>query len=108
MGRSAEESKTTSVLAQEIATRAQRLSEEAKQAKGGQRVLAALLRLTEQAQVLSGRAKEIQARALRGAEAVTVLASNAQTRHGGIYKAVVDSPLTTPAEREFYQDRQGS
>lgn len=108
MGRIADGSKVTRALAVEMSTRAQRLSEEAKAVKGGAALVGVLLRLAERAQALRNRAEEIERNAHRGAEAVTVLSANAETRHGGIYKAVVESPLTAPAEREFYQDKDGS
>jgi hypothetical protein len=107
MGRVAEGSKATRLQAVEMATRAQRLAENAKSVHGGARIVALLSRLAERSQVLRLRAEEIEKSAQRGSEAVRVLAANAETRHGGIYRAVVDSPLTTPAEREFYMDKQG-
>jgi len=108
LGRIAERSKDTRVQAVDLASRAQRLSEDAKTVKGGDRIVALLGRLAERAQVLRGRAEDIEKNAQRGSEAVNTLAANAETRHGGIYRAVVDSPLTAPAEREFYQDKAGS
>lgn len=107
MGRVAEGSKATRRQAVELASRAQRLAENAKGVHGGARIVALLSRLAEQSQVLRLKAEEIEKKAQRGSEAVTVLAANANTRHGGIYRAVVDSPLTTPAERDFYMDKQG-
>lgn len=107
MGRVAEGSKATRLQAVELATRAQRLAENAKGVHGGERIVALLSRLAERSQVLRLKAEEIEKSAQRGSEAVKVLAANAETRHGGIYKAVVDSPLTLPAEREFYRDAQG-
>lgn len=106
--RVAEGSKTARKRTTEHATRAQQLAEAAKTVKGGDRLVAKLQRLAEQTQALRARTEEVEKRANRGAEAVIVLVANANTRHGGIYKAVVDSPLTSPAEREFYQDREGS
>lgn len=108
LGRIAERSKDTRVQAVDLASRAQRLSEDAKTVKGGDRIVALLGRLAERAQVLRSRAEDIEKNAQRGSEAVNTLAANAETRHGGIYRAVVDSPLTAPAEREFYQDKAGS
>lgn len=107
MGRVAEGSKATRLQAVEMATRAQRLAEDAKSVHGGARIVALLSRLAERSRVLRLKAEEIEKSAHRGSEAVKVLAANAETRHGGIYKAVVDSPLTKPAEREFYMDEDG-
>lgn len=108
MGRIAEGSRATRAHAVDMAVRAQRLAEDAKAVKGGAGVVRVLLRLAERAQALRLKAEEIEKQSHRGAEAIKTLAANANTRHGGIYKAVVDSPLTAPAEREFYRDQQGS
>jgi hypothetical protein len=107
LGRIAERSKDYRVQAEELAARAQRLSEDAKSVEGGAKIVALLSRLSERSQVLRHRAEDIERSATRGSEAVNVLAANAETRHGGIYRAVVDSPLTAPAEREFYADKDG-
>lgn len=101
-------SKAARASATEHATKAHRLAEDAKSVKGGAALIGILLRLAERAQALRGNAEEIEKQAHRGAEAVQVLAANAEIRHGGIYKAVADSPLASPGEREFYQDKQGS
>lgn len=107
LGRLAERSKTTRSNATDLATRARGLAEDAKSIQGGPLLVGRLHKLAERAQVLRTRAEEIEKAAHRAAESVVVLAANAETRHGGIYKAVVDSPLTAPAEREFYQDNEG-
>lgn len=104
----AETSKTTRAKAADHAVRAQRLAEAAKSIEGGDRLVAKLQRLAEAANNLRSKTEDIEKHAHRGTEAVRVLVANANTRHGGIYKAVVDSPLTKPAEREFYQDKEGS
>ncbi|WP_327066874.1 hypothetical protein [Kitasatospora sp. NBC_01302] len=103
-----DDNKTAREHALAHAMRAQKLAEEAKEMKGGMALVGALQRLAEQATALRHKADEVAKRTTRSAEAVRVVAANAQTRHGAIYKAVVDSPLTTPAERTFYQDKQGS
>ena len=108
LARIAEGSKATRGQDVDLATRAQRLSEDAKAVKGGAGIVVLLSRLAERSQVLRTRAEGIEKNAQRGSEAVRTLAANAETRHGGIYRAVVDSPLTTPAERAFYLDKQGS
>ncbi|MEU4301940.1 hypothetical protein, partial [Kitasatospora aureofaciens] len=104
----AEGSKDIRATAVDQATRAQRLAEDAKQVKGGDRLVAMAQRLAERVQTLRAKAEQTEKGAERGTEAVKALASNAEKRHGVIYKAVVDSPLTSPAEREFYQDKEGS
>jgi hypothetical protein len=108
LGHVEESSKTTRSLAVELARRAHGLAEDAKSIAGGPHLVGVLTRLAERAKALRDRAEEIEKSAHRGREAVAVLASNAETRHGGIYKAVVDSPLTAPAEREFYMDKEGN
>lgn len=108
LGRAAEISRGTRATATDQAVRAQNLAETAKDVEGGDGLLRALTRLAEQAAQLRARAEEIEKRAGKGAEALAALAANAETRHGGIYKAVADSPLTAPAERDFYQDKQGN
>ncbi|MHA6764714.1 hypothetical protein [Streptacidiphilus sp. PAMC 29251] len=108
LARIEEATRETQAHAELLFTRANRLFEEAKAVKGGVTLSMVLLRLAERAKVLHGRAQEVQRNAQRSTEAVKVLSANANTRHGGIYKAVVDSPLTIPAERAFYQDKQGS
>lgn len=108
MQKVAEDSKTTRAKAVEHANRAQKLAEQAKDVKGGERLVAKLQALAEKSRVLRAKTEEIEKAAVRGAEAVRVLVANSNTRHGGIYRAVADSPLTKPAEREFYQDKEGS
>jgi hypothetical protein len=108
MIRVAEDCKTTRQQAADLALRAQRLAEQAKHVDGGARLVAKLNRLAEQAALLKTKTSDMEKAAVRGAEAVRVVVSNANTRHGGIYRAVIDSPLTKPAERGFYTDRQGS
>nr|BFD92240.1 hypothetical protein KitaXyl93_36000 [Kitasatospora sp. Xyl93] len=107
LARVAEDSKTAREHAVAHALRAQQLAEEAKTVRGGVALVNKLRRLAEQAQKLRVDAELAERHAKRGAEAVKALASNARTRHGGIYRAVQDSPLTTPAERQFYRDQQG-
>ncbi|WP_431680136.1 hypothetical protein [Kitasatospora sp. KL5] len=108
LARIADGSKNTRATAAEHAKEAQRLAEQARDVEGGERLVGALLRLAEHAQALLGKAEEIEKNAHRGTDAVRALAANAESRHGVIYQAVVDSPLTKPAERTFYQDTQGS
>lgn len=108
LARIGDDNKTAQQHALAHAMRAQQLAEAAKEIKGGVALVGALHRLAEQAAALRYKTDEVAKRTTRGAEAVRVLAANARTRHGVIYKAVVDSPLTTPAERAFYQDKQGS
>ena len=108
MQRVAEASKTARATAEDHATRVRRLAERARDVEGGIRLLAKLDRLAEHTDALRSRTEQVEKAALRGAESVRALVANAEVRHGGIYRAVADSPLTKPAEREFYQDKEGS
>ncbi len=108
LGHVADGSKANRSVAVELARRAQGLAEDAKSIQGGPNLVGLLNRLAERARALRDRAEDIEKSAHCGREAVTVLVANAETRHGGIYKAVVDSPLTAPAEREFYLDKEGN
>lgn len=70
--------------------------------KGGKNLLAALQKLHEATSVQAKEAERMHGNAARGVEALATLIHNAGVRHGGVYKAVVDSPETSPAERAFY------
>jgi hypothetical protein len=107
MHRIAEDAKNAAANAADTATRAQRLADSVKDANGGEALVRAASRIAEHAQALQAAVEEIHKRALRASEALDTVIANANTRHGGIYQAVVDSPLTTPAEAYFYQDKQG-
>ncbi|MFD9685159.1 hypothetical protein ACFWXO_05285 [Kitasatospora sp. NPDC059088] len=102
LARIAEDAKVALVHAEKHAKLAQQYAEQAKSVKGGIGLVNKLVRLAEQAEGLRVRASLARTAALNSAESVKTLAANAQTRHGGIYRAVVDSPLTAPAERQFY------
>lgn len=108
MNKVAEDCKVTRQQATDLAVRAQRLAEQARGVDGGERLIRKLLRLAEEVQGLRAKTEGMEKAAVRGAEAVRAVVANAHTRHGGIYRAVVDSPLTKPAERAFYTDGQGS
>lgn len=105
--RIAEAAKSAAAEAAENANRAEQLADGAKNVHGGDALVRAASRLAEQAQVLRAKADEIHKRASRGSEALDAVIANADTRHGVIYQAVVDSPLTAPAEAYFYQDKRG-
>ncbi|MER8188203.1 hypothetical protein [Kitasatospora sp. NPDC094015] len=107
LARIAEGSKQTAAIAAGHARSAQVLLESAKKEGVGNGLVGVITRLAEQVALLRAKAEAVERDAHRGAEAVSVLVANAEMRHGGIYQAVVDSPLTTPAERTFYQDKQG-
>jgi hypothetical protein len=81
-----------------------KILEQGRSVKGGDKLIAKLARLHEQAQTQAAKAEEIHKRALRAADACNSALSNARTRYGGIYQAVVDSDETAPAEMAFYRD----
>lgn len=102
-----ESSRSTVAEAEAQAKQAQDLLAAAKGVKGGETVVRALSRLAEASQGLRTKALAVQRGAGRSSEQVRRTVLNADVRHGGIYQAVVDSPLTAPAERSFYLDSQG-
>lgn len=102
MQKVAEDTKGLKAHAEEQANKATRLLEAAKAVKGGEKLAASLAKLQEAAQVQSGKAEEIHQRAVRAADACRTVLANVETRYGGMYKAVVDSPETSPAETLFY------
>lgn len=71
--------------------------------KGGTHLIASLQRLHEATTAQAKEAEKLAGTAARGVEALRTLNQNAEVRHGGVYRAVVDSDETSPAERAFYQ-----
>lgn len=71
--------------------------------KGGTNLIGSLERLLDALTVQAKEAAQLHGNAVRGAEGLRTLNQNAEVRHGGVYKAVVDSDETSPAERAFYQ-----
>lgn len=84
------------------------LIEQARTVKGGAKLVAALTKLADQAKIQADKAQDIHRRAVRSSEACTVLSANADTRYGGIYQAVKDSPETSPAEMAYYRDMEAT
>ncbi|KOU99105.1 hypothetical protein ADK92_12945 [Streptomyces sp. XY533] len=70
--------------------------------KGGKVLIASLQKLHEATSVQAREAEQMHVSAQRGIESLRTLSHNAEARHGGVYRAVVDSPETSPAERAFY------
>lgn len=103
MAKIAEGTKGLKAHAEGQAKRATQLREDAKGREGGEKLVAALTKLEEAAKVQAAKAEEIHKRAVRAAEGCRVVLTNAETRYGGIYKAVVDSDETVPAELAFYK-----
>ncbi|MEU4932056.1 hypothetical protein AB0G54_37075 [Streptomyces yokosukanensis] len=88
----------------EQARKAAALAEKAKSVKGGEKLIPKLQRMAEAAKQEAAAAEEAHKQAVRAAESVKVLLANVEKRDGLIYKAVVDSPETMPAEMAFYQE----
>ncbi|MGW1814125.1 hypothetical protein ACWCQM_11265 [Streptomyces sp. NPDC002125] len=91
--------------AEDEAKDCQDLAEQAKSVKGGEKLLATLSRLAETAKSQAVEAAELAQRSRRAAEMCKVVLTNIQTRYAPLYKAVVDSDETKPAELRFYNDK---
>lgn len=102
----AEATRTLEQHAREQAKQVNELLEQARAVQGGDKVVAALTKLAEAAQVQETKAADIHRRAARSADACQAVHANTETRYGGIYQAVVDSPETSPAELAYYQDME--
>lgn len=105
MTKVAEMTKGMQAHAEEQAKKATKLLEDAKAVKGGEKLAGTLARMEEAARIQADKAKEIHKRAVRAAEACAVVLANVETRYDGMYKAVVDSDETAPAELHFYKDQ---
>ncbi|MFD5899150.1 hypothetical protein [Streptomyces sp. NPDC060366] len=103
MTKVAEGTRGLKVHAEQQAKNVTRLREAATAVKGGDKHVAALVKLEEAANIQVGKADEIHKRAVRAADAATTVLANVRTRYGLMYKAVVDSDLTEPAELDFYR-----
>ncbi|MFI1568202.1 hypothetical protein ACH4ZX_35170 [Streptomyces sp. NPDC020490] len=104
MIKAAEVLKALVAYEKEQARKALALVEKAKSVKGGEKLIPKLQRLAEAAKQEAAAAEEAYKQAVRAAESVKVLLANVEKRDGLIYKAVVDSPETMPAEMEFYKE----
>ncbi len=100
----AEATRTLEHHAQEQTKQITTLLEQARGVKGGEKLVASLTKLADAAEVQATKAAEIHKRAVRSQEACKTLTANTETRYGGIYKAVVDSPETSPAEMNYYRE----
>ncbi|WP_328970396.1 hypothetical protein [Streptomyces sp. NBC_00239] len=61
--------------------------------------------LKEQLALQAAAAQKVHDQIQGGEEACRMASANAEVRHGQIFRAVADSPLTKPAERDFYNAR---
>ncbi|MFF9287529.1 hypothetical protein [Streptomyces griseosporeus] len=98
----AEATRTLEQHAHEQAKNVTRLLEQAKAVKGGDKLIGALAKLEEAANLQAAKAAEIHQRAARAAEACKALHDNADTRYGAIYKAAQDSGDL--AEMNYYRE----
>jgi hypothetical protein len=91
--------------AEQEAKDCQQLAEQAKGVEGGEKLLTKLNKLADAAKSQATEAAELATRAKRAAEMCKVVLTNIQTRYAPLYKAVVDSDETKPAELRFYNDK---
>lgn len=103
--RVAEACRQLETAAQDEAKDCQQLAEQAKSVQGGQKLAGKLTQLADQAKVQATEAGELAKRAKRAAEMCKVVLTNIGTRYAPLYKAVVDSDETKPAELRFYNDK---
>lgn len=90
--------------AEEHAAHAVTLTEQARAVEGGDKLIAALNRLAEQATLQARIADDLHTRATRSADSTNALLANIATRYSAIYKAVCDSENTQPAKLFWYRD----
>ncbi|MFI6530215.1 hypothetical protein [Streptomyces uncialis] len=97
--------KQLEAAAQEEARDCQELAEQAKAVEGGEKLAAKLSKLADASKAQAAEAAELHKRAKRAAEMCRVVLTNIGTRYAPLYKAVVDSDETKPAELRFYNDK---
>lgn len=105
LARIADATKQLSAQAREQADDCQKLVEEAKGVKGGEKLIGQLQQLADQAKAQADEANEVNKRAARAHDFAKAVLSNIQTRYAPLYQAVVDSDEVKPAELKFYADR---
>ncbi|MEU7649898.1 hypothetical protein [Streptomyces huasconensis] len=97
--------KSLQAAAEDEAKDCQKLAEQAKAVKGGEKLAAKLTKLADSAKAQAAEAAELHRSAKRAAEMCKVVLTNIGTRYAPLYKAVVDSDETKPAELRFYNDK---
>ncbi|MFJ9634763.1 hypothetical protein ACIRU8_44450 [Streptomyces sp. NPDC101175] len=97
--------KSLEAAAEDEARDCQQLAEQAKAVKGGEKLAAKLTKMADAAKAQAAEAAELHKRAKRAAEMCKVVLTNIGTRYAPLYKAVVDSDETKPAELRFYNDK---
>ncbi|MBW1603559.1 hypothetical protein JJV70_15900 [Streptomyces sp. JJ66] len=97
--------KSLEAAAEDEAKDCQELADQAKAVEGGEKLAAKLTKLSDSAKAQATEAAELHKRAKRAAEMCKVVLTNIGTRYAPLYKAVVDSDETKPAELRFYNDK---
>ncbi|WP_189829037.1 hypothetical protein [Streptomyces subrutilus] len=97
--------KSLETAAEDEAKDCQELADQAKAVAGGEKLAAKLTKLADAAKAQAAEAAELHKRAKRAAEMCRVVLTNIGTRYAPLYKAVVDSDETKPAELRFYNDK---
>ncbi|MFJ4865963.1 hypothetical protein [Streptomyces sp. NPDC088748] len=97
--------KSLEAAAEDEAKDCQDLADQAKAVEGGEKLAAKLSKLADAAKAQAAEAAELHKRAKRAAEMCKVVLTNIGTRYAPLYKAVVDSDETKPAELRFYNDK---
>lgn len=97
--------KSLAAAAEDEAKDCQQLADQAKAVEGGEKLAAKLTKLADAAKAQAAEAAELHKRAQRAAEMCKVVLTNIGTRYAPLYKAVVDSDETKPAELRFYNDK---
>ncbi|MEW2393052.1 hypothetical protein AB0933_32295 [Streptomyces venezuelae] len=101
----ADATKSLAAQARQQAADCQQLAEEAKDVKGGEKLVVELNKLAEQAKAQADEADEIHKKAVKAHDFGKAVLSNVITRYAPLYQAVVDSDEPKPAELKFYADR---
>jgi hypothetical protein len=101
----ADATKSLAVQAREQAAECQKLAEEVKGIKGGEKLTGELQKLADKAKAQADEADEVHKRAARSHDFAKGVLSNIQTRYAPLYQAVVDSDEVKPGELKFYADR---
>lgn len=91
--------------AEDEAKDCQQLADQGKAVEGGEKLAAKLTKLADQAKAQAAEAAELHRRSRRAVDMCKTVLTNIGTRYAPLYKAVVDSDETKPAELRFYTDK---
>jgi hypothetical protein len=108
MERRAEDARHMADRAHQVAGHCTALAEAARALDIKGRLQPELDRLAEAAGQQASAAARIEDRCRRGAEAAQVLLGNIERRDGPVYRAVADSGLIRPEDRQYYMDGETS